>query len=337
MLKKRYLIPVLSLLMIALMFTGCKKKEKENVIDPADYLSGYHYVELDIKDYGKITLELNADAAPVTVTNFISLVDSGFYNGLTFHRIMSGFMMQGGDPNGNGTGGAENSIIGEFFENGIENPISHVRGTISMARAKDYDSASSQFFIVHMDATGLDGSYAAFGKVIAGMNVVDIICVSVPAEDDNGTVAKEIQPVISSARVITKEEADAAVEAENVKPDPSATVSFHLINSTDGLITAANWDIDESGELLLAFSDTDLLSLSLYRIDLSESIEETEENRLASYSNLRSNELITLRLLIPEGLPNTMLVAEEHNGAVARYLICYDGNDGSAYLVPLIY
>lgn len=133
--------------------------------EDTELLTGLHHVTIDVKDYGTISLELDADAAPISVTNFINLAKDGFYDGLTFHRIISGFMIQGGDPKGNGTGGSDQTIKGEFSENGVENDISHVRGTISMARANDPDSASSQFFIVHEDSTFLDGQYAAFGHV----------------------------------------------------------------------------------------------------------------------------------------------------------------------------
>ena len=166
------------------------------------YLSGKYYAQIDVENYGQIKLELDADEAPITVTNFINLINEGFYNGLTFHRIVDGFMIQGGDPNSDGTGGSTKNIKGEFAANGIENSISHVRGTISMARSIDYNSASSQFFIVHEDATGLDGQYAAFGHVIEGMEVVDKIVENAIVEDDEETVAKENQPIISSIKVI---------------------------------------------------------------------------------------------------------------------------------------
>ena len=151
-----------------------------------------------VADYGTISLALNAGAAPITVSNFASLVNEGFYDGLTFHRVISGFMIQGGDPNGDGTGGSSTTIKGEFSENGVKNPISHVRGVISMARSSGYDSASSQFFIMQKTTTSLDGQYAAFGNVTDGMDVVDAICANVPVEDSNGTVAPANQPVISS-------------------------------------------------------------------------------------------------------------------------------------------
>jgi peptidyl-prolyl cis-trans isomerase B (cyclophilin B) len=167
-----------------------------------ELLSGKYYAEIKVKKYGKIKLELDADVAPITVTNFVKLVKEGFYDGLTFHRIISGFMIQGGDPLGNGTGGSDETIKGEFSENGVENSISHVRGTISMARSSDYDSASSQFFIMHQDYTGLDGQYAAFGKVLEGMDVVDKICEDTPVTDDNGTVESENQPVIKYIKML---------------------------------------------------------------------------------------------------------------------------------------
>ena len=170
--------------------------------EDSDLLSGKHHIKIKVKDYGTISVELDADVAPITVTNFVDLAKDGFYDGLTFHRIISGFMIQGGDPLGNGTGGSDKTIKGEFSENGVENNISHVRGTISMARSQDYDSASSQFFIMHKDNPGLDGQYAAFGTVTKGMEVVDKICEDTQVEDENGTVAAENQPVIKSIKVI---------------------------------------------------------------------------------------------------------------------------------------
>ena len=170
--------------------------------EDTELLTGLHHVTIDVKDYGTISLELDADTAPISVTNFINLAKDGFYDGLTFHRIISGFMIQGGDPKGNGTGGSDQTIKGEFSENGVENDISHVRGTISMARANDPDSASSQFFIVHEDSTFLDGQYAAFGHVTDGMDVVDAICENTHVQDNNGTVKADDQPVITSVTVI---------------------------------------------------------------------------------------------------------------------------------------
>ena len=167
--------------------------------EDSDLLSGKHHIKIKVKDYGTISVELDADVAPITVTNFVDLAKDGFYDGLTFHRIISGFMIQGGDTLGNGTGGTDKT---EFSENGVENSISHVRGTISMARSQDYDSASSQFFIMHKDNPGLDGQYAAFGTVTKGMEVVDKICEDTQVEDENGTVAAENQPVIKSIKVI---------------------------------------------------------------------------------------------------------------------------------------
>lgn len=166
------------------------------------YSTGKHHAEIVVKNYGTIALELDADVAPITVENFANLVNEGFYNGLTFHRIISGFMIQGGDPLGNGTGGSSKTIKGEFASNGVKNSISHVRGTISMARSSMPNSASSQFFIVHKDSTFLDGQYAAFGTVTSGMEVVDKICAETAVEDDNGTVAKNNQPVIEKITMI---------------------------------------------------------------------------------------------------------------------------------------
>lgn len=172
------------------------------VIDTSQQLTGTHHAAITVQDYGEIDVELDADTAPITVTNFVKLVQDNFYDGLTFHRIIDGFMIQGGDPNGDGTGGAKDTIKGEFSSNGVKNDISHVRGTISMARSTDPDSASSQFFIVQSDSTHLDGDYAAFGHVTSGMDIVDQICKDAKPTDGNGTISKDQQPVIESIRMV---------------------------------------------------------------------------------------------------------------------------------------
>lgn len=162
-----------------------------------------YYADIEIQDYGVITVALDGNAAPITVDNFVSLAESGFYDGLTFHRIIAGFMMQGGDPEGTGFGGSDQMIVGEFPANGYTyNTLSHTRGTISMARAGySYDSASSQFFIMQGDAPWLDGAYAAFGCVTNGMDVVDAVCEAAEPIDDNGTIPADRQPVISSITI----------------------------------------------------------------------------------------------------------------------------------------
>ena len=164
--------------------------------------SGKHHVAITVRDYGTITVELDADAAPITVQNFLDLAGSGFYDGLTFHRIMEGFMIQGGDPEGTGMGGSDKTIKGEFSANGVENPLSHTRGAISMARSSAMDSASSQFFIVQKDSTFLDGQYACFGYVTNGMDVVDAIAADAQPTDGNGTIPADQQPVIESVKVL---------------------------------------------------------------------------------------------------------------------------------------
>lgn len=219
---KRLISIILMASLLSLCLTGCgdtrenadkstaKTTKKESFAEKKDadtsnsqYLTGKHHAEIVIAEYGKLELELDADVAPITVTNFVNLVKKGFYNGLTFHRIMSGFMIQGGDPNGDGTGGSEETIKGEFKSNGVENTMSHKRGVISMARTQnDPDSASSQFFIVQADSDFLDGDYAAFGKVTAGMDIVDKICQSVQPIDNNGTVPADQQPKITAIKVI---------------------------------------------------------------------------------------------------------------------------------------
>lgn len=176
------------------------QKATEAEVD-ASALEGTKAV-IDVKDYGKITVELYPNYAPKTVANFVKLAESGFYDGLTFHRIMEGFMIQGGDPKGNGTGGSDENIVGEFSANGFtQNTLSHKRGVISMARSNDMNSASSQFFIVHKDSTFLDGQYAAFGEVTDGMDVVDKIATDAKPVDGNGTIPSSKQPVINSVTI----------------------------------------------------------------------------------------------------------------------------------------
>lgn len=159
------------------------------------------YAVIDVKDFGKITVKLDPKSAPITVSNFINLAQTKFYDGLTFHRIIEGFMMQGGDPQGNGSGGSDRNIKGEFAQNGVTNNLSHTRGAISMARATPPDSGSSQFFIVHKDSTFLDGQYACFGYVTEGMDIVDKVCTTAQPVDDNGTIPASEQPVINSIKI----------------------------------------------------------------------------------------------------------------------------------------
>ena len=182
--------------------TEVSDADEKTPVYQGEQLTGKHHVEITVKEYGTIAVELDADNAPISATNFIKLAEEGFYDGLTFHRIISGFMIQGGDPLGNGTGGSKENIKGEFTANGVDNPLKHTRGAISMARAKDPDSASSQFFIMHQEAPHLDGLYACFGYVTSGIEVVDAICDAVKVEDRNGTVLSKNQPVIESIKVI---------------------------------------------------------------------------------------------------------------------------------------
>ena len=176
--------------------------DTSTVLDTSEPLTGLHHAEIEVKDYGTIKVELDADTAPISVTNFVKLAQEHFYDGLTFHRIIDGFMIQGGDPEGTGRGGSDETIKGEFSENGVKNDISHERGVISMARSSDPDSASSQFFIVQSDSTYLDGQYAAFGHVTEGMDIVDQICKDAKPTDNNGTISADEQPVMTSVTII---------------------------------------------------------------------------------------------------------------------------------------
>ena len=197
---KKFFALLCALLTLALC-TACGEESSTEALDP----TLTYYADIVVKDYGTITVRLEPDAAPITVQNFVNLARSGFYDGLTFHRIIAGFMIQGGDPNGNGTGNSGTKIPGEFAANGHNNPISHVRGVISMARAKDPNSASCQFFIVHRDSrASLDGLYAAFGYVTEGMEVVDQICAVARPIDNNGTITPGSQPVITSVKIRTE-------------------------------------------------------------------------------------------------------------------------------------
>ena len=201
--KKRIFSILLACFMVTTLLTGCgENQQQEETQNNANLLSGKHTAEIVVKDYGTIKLELDADTAPRTVTNFVNLANDGFYNGLTFHRIIDGFMIQGGDPLGNGTGGSDTNIKGEFEQNGVKNDISHVRGVISMARSQDNDSASSQFFIVQADSTYLDGQYAAFGHVTEGMEVVDAICEKMTELGLSDSIPAENQPVIETITII---------------------------------------------------------------------------------------------------------------------------------------
>lgn len=191
---------VFFVLLTVVSLVGCSSGKTTEKTKKTKTLKGNYQVEINVKDYGTIYAEIDADTAPITVTNFVNLCKKHFYDGLTFHRIIKDFMIQGGDPNGDGTGGSDETIKGEFSDNGVENPLKHTRGALSMARSQDNDSASSQFFIVQKTASYLDGQYAVFGYVYEGMDIVDKICDDVQVEDSNGTVAKENQPVIESIR-----------------------------------------------------------------------------------------------------------------------------------------
>lgn len=211
--KKRTFLLFALLAMLVLTACGGKSNAQTDTSAPDDSSQqttaddtaepiGQHHAQITVKDYGTIDIELDGDVAPISVQNFIDLANDGFYDGLTFHRIITGFMMQGGDPTGTGMGGSEDNIKGEFSANGVKNDLSHTRGAVSMARSSDYDSASSQFFIVQQDSTYLDGQYACFGYVTNGMDVVDAICDNTPVTDDNGTVEAANQPVIESVKIV---------------------------------------------------------------------------------------------------------------------------------------
>ena len=192
-------LAILIALVAVVMFTS---RPKAIVPQEPTVFTPTHRAEIVMEGYGAIKLELDGNAAPITVENFASLANSGFYDGLTFHRIIEGFMMQGGDPLGNGYGDSGKTIKGEFVNNGVPNTLSHTRGAISMARSQKYDSASCQFFIVHQDASDhLDGDYAVFGYVTEGMDIVDKICAEAIPMDSNGLIMVEQRPHIQTITV----------------------------------------------------------------------------------------------------------------------------------------
>ena len=240
------ILALMCVAMLCLTFTSCGEDEPEYY---DNLLSGKYEATITVKDMGDIELLLDADTAPITVTNFKELADEGFYDGLTFHRVIEGFMIQGGDPKGDGTGGSSQEIVGEFSANGVKNDISHTRGVISMARSDDMDSASSQFFIVHQDSTFLDGQYAAFGYVTSGMEIVDKIATETPVTDDNGTVKAGYKPVIKTITV-KKSKDDVSVSTETL-----STASDYTPNEGDVLHHAVI-KVKDMGEIRVALNET---------------------------------------------------------------------------------
>lgn len=268
---KKKLLSVILLSAVVLAVSGCGKKDdvsdnNGDITNTAlltqqseELLSGQYGVEIEIEEYGTIALTLDADLAPVSVTNFVNLANDNFYDGLTFHRIMDGFMMQGGDPEGTGMGGSAQNIQGEFAANGVTNTLNHTRGVISMARATDPNSASSQFFIVHEDSTFLDGNYAAFGWVTDGMDIVDTICTSAPVVDNNGTVPAKNQPVIKDVRIIGELGKDA------LSTKPTLLTPSMLTRDSEGLLSGKHKveiEIENYGTIALTL-DADLAPVTV--------------------------------------------------------------------------
>ena len=203
----KMLVAVLCLSALLLSATSCSASPLSSYKEDTEDGKSTYYVAMAIEGYGVIIVQLDSEAAPRTVENFVKLVREDFYDGLTFHRVMENFMIQGGDPKGDGTGGSKDKIPGEFSLNGWYNPISHERGVISMARSSAYDSASSQFFICNANSYFLDGQYAAFGRVVEGMDVVDAITANTAVfGDSNGVIAREkYRAVITEMKVIVYE------------------------------------------------------------------------------------------------------------------------------------
>lgn len=347
--KRIWYLCLLSLLSVFLL-AACGKKEEEEFnpnYDYNSYLTGTHYAIIDVRDYGQIYVELYADKAPGTVTNFVNLANEGFYDGLTFHRIITGFMIQGGDPEGNGTGGSKYTIPGEFALNDFDNSISHVRGTISMARSEEYDSASSQFFIVHEDSTALDGSYAAFGSVVSGMEVVDDICADITVEDNNGTVRKENQPVINSIKIVEESEfitdsssknpLEQLENEKNERPEAKAVIELLKVNNPEDINVEDRWVVNEDADVYFLTSSEDLLSLGLYETDITQGLPYDTEHPIAYSSDIGANTYLAIQITLSnDGLPEQLLVAEEHSGALSMYLLDYNKSKDLLYLVPVL-
>ena len=191
---KRTICIVLAVLMLLAALTGCGGSKKA--------WTGKHTVEVVIKDYGTVTLDIDADTAPITASNFLNLAKKGFYNNLTVYRAIDGFAIYCGDPNKNGTGTSGETITGEFNSNGYNNPLSNVRGAVGMARGINKNSASCQFYILQNDVTYLDGEFAVFGSVISGMEIVDRIASTAQVTGSDGHITVDNQPVISSVKVV---------------------------------------------------------------------------------------------------------------------------------------
>lgn len=270
-----------------------------------------NYAIIDIADYGKITLALDAVSAPETVNNFVALAKSGFYDGLTFHRIIEGFMMQGGDPNADGTGGNtdedgnEINITGEFYYNGYDNYLSHTRGAISMARADDYNSASSQFFIVQEDCSAdLDGSYAVFGFVTNGMDVVDAVCAAAEPTDDNGTVEKADQPIITSIKIYTPEEYAALVEESDsdVTGETEGSTADESITPIDAKIAEVSAISTREQSFFLTiyglceesvdYEITDVAKVDLSKYEATEKLEKYGVDSTAKVYEVKDGEIV---------------------------------------------
>lgn len=236
------LILLILLLLIGLAFYGNRSATRHSI------------ATIELEDGGKIVVELYHDVAPKTVENFIKLAESGFYDGLTFHRIIKGFAIQGGDPNGDGTGGSENTIPGEFIANGYNNYLSHKAGTISMARSSDYNSASSQFFITAADNTSWDGEYAAFGRVIEGMDVVERLAnlETITEEDGTETETPVEAPVIKSIKIkkyAVKYDKDNEYDKEEME---NMSSSYDILNQ----LMQMGYTIDEDGNLVMSEDGT---------------------------------------------------------------------------------
>ena len=321
------------MLICALSLLAALALGEEAALAAEDRMADVRYIRITVQGYGDLYAELYPEIAPITVENFMKLVGEHFYDGLTFHRIITGFMIQGGDPQGNGTGGISEQIKGEFSSNGVDNPLSHTRGVLSMARSSLPDSASSQFFIMHADSNYLDGNYAAFGNTLAGLWIVDKICQATPVQDSNGTVLKEDQPIIESIREVEKEEVDAAIAAEaangqggTVYVDPLSNLSFPV---------PENWRkyADARGQTLFAANETGEKPLILARSNQWDGLSAAYKQYFAQ-QNLTRQDMDTLAytkdsLVGMTGQAADAFTEETHSGVLFYTAEITDGS-GSA-------
>ncbi len=310
---------MLGLAVVATVFSGCGSSDTDTKVEK-EYKTGLHYVEMDISGYDPVFIELDANAAPITVTHFMDLVESGFYNGKYFYRFIKDFVLQGGDLNENDVP----TVEGEFLFNGYPNTLSHTRGAISMARTNDYNSADCQFFFVLQDQKGLDGYYAAFGYVIAGMSTIDSICETLISDSD-GAITNDFLPTIETLKVVDAATAYEAKNAETVYPDPVVVLtarecSEYIFNN----YTKEHYVFDEDGDYYVFEASEPLLSFRAYPFDMEKAF--YDEDAVIFNIEYDKGDLIGIKLKVSDSnLPKYVIVLDEHNGGTRSCALTNDG------------